>query len=130
MPEARGSAIFHRQQTRTLSVQSKGDETGGRSGDDGRKLRAVDGAVERVAFHGDAAGRADEALEFGARSKLGGLRAGIVIDLLFDDGAVQIVCAKMQRNLSDAGRKHNPVGLDMVEIVEKKTRDGDVAQVI
>src|SRR5271169_5060670 len=62
-----------------------------------RHLRAVHGAIEGVALDGDAAGFADEALEFQARGELGGLCAGVVINFFLDDGAVKIVRAKSQR---------------------------------
>ncbi len=53
-------------------------------------------------------------------------RAGVVIDLLFDYSAVDVVRAKAQRDLRDLGGHHLPVGLDVREVVEQQTADGDL----
>ncbi len=56
-------------------------------------------------------------------------RVGVVINLLFHNGAVDIVGAKAQRNLGDARREHDPVSLDVVEIIEQQARYGDGLEV-
>ena len=60
---------------------------------------ARDGAVERVALEGHAAGLGDEAAKLLARHVLRGGGAGVVVDLLLDHGAVKIVGAKAERDL-------------------------------
>ena len=60
---------------------------------------------------------------------LGSLGAGVVIDLLFHHGAVQIVGAEAQRHLRHARRHHDPVSLDVREVVEQQARHGDVLQI-
>src|SRR5262249_7869737 len=79
---------------------------------------------------GKAAGSSDQALQFVARRELRRLCAGVVVNLLFDNRAIEIVRTEPQRNLRDTGRKHDPVGFDVIEIVEQKARDGYVAKVI
>jgi hypothetical protein len=64
-------------------VEGEGDEIGAGRWGKRRGVAAVDGAIEGVALDGNAAGGADEALEFGARRELGGFCAGIVVDLFF-----------------------------------------------
>ena len=90
---------------------------------------AGDGAVERVALEGNAAGLGDEAAKLFARHALGGGGAGVVVDLLLDHGAVKIVGAEAERDLRDLGRHHLPVGLDVREVVEQQAADGDLANV-
>src|SRR3984893_15755516 len=78
---------------------------------------------------GRVGGGASEAFELGARFESRGDRAGIVINLFFDDRAVKIVSAKAQRDLRDRGREHDPVGFDVREIIEEQARYRNVAQV-
>src|SRR5665647_133092 len=51
-------------------------------------------------------------------------------DLLFNDGAVQIVDTEGERDLGDLLTQHDPVGLDMVEIIEENPRDCQRLEVI
>src|ERR1700730_4806402 len=95
-----------------------------------RHLRAIDGAVERVALDGYAAGFADQALEFAARGELSRLGAGIVINLLLNYCAVQVVGPKAQGDLRDARREHYPIRLDVVEVVEQQARNGDGFKIV
>ena len=53
-----------------------------------------------------------------------------MIDLLFHDRAVHIVCAEAQSDLRNAGREHDPVCLDVIEIIEHQPGDRDVAQIV
>ncbi len=52
-----------------------------------------------------------------------------MIDLFFHDGAVEIVGAEAQGDLGDARSEHDPVGFDVIEIIEQQARYGDVAEV-
>src|SRR5215813_9338946 len=115
--------------TTTLDVEGERDEAGGGRRNDRRHFGAVDWAVERVAFYGNAARGANEAFQFGARRELGSFGARVVIDLFFDDRSVEVVSAETESDLRDARREHDPVGLDVLEIVEQQARDRDVAEV-
>src|SRR5260370_37643550 len=110
----------------TLDVQSQADEVRphGR-----RQLRAVDRMIERIALDGNAAGGANEPFQFIARRELGRFRAGVMINLLFHNRAVEVVRPKTQRDLRDARREHDPVRLDMLEIVQHQPRHSDVTQI-
>src|SRR5579863_438563 len=103
---------------RWLEVEGERDEAGRRWRNGWRHFGTVYRAIEGVAFDGDAAGGADQAFEFGARCKLRSFCASVVINLFFDHRAVEVVCAEPQRDLRDAGRQHDPIGLDVLEIVE------------
>ncbi len=50
--------------------------------------------IESIALDRHAAGGADEAFEFVARRELGRFRAGVVINLLLNNCAVEIVRAE------------------------------------
>jgi hypothetical protein len=56
--------------------------------------RTASAEAKRGALGRDAPSFADQLLEFGARCELGRGRAGVVIDLLFGDGAVDVVGAE------------------------------------
>ena len=56
-------------------------------------------------------------------------RAGIVIDLFFDHGAVQIVGAEAQSDLRNLGSHHLPVRLDVREIVQQQAAHGDLSDI-
>ena len=65
-----------------------------------------------------------------ARQRLPGLRAGHVVDLLLDHGAVHVVGAEAQRHLRQLRRHHDPVRLDVGDVVEHQPGGRDVAQVV
>src|SRR5712692_4094196 len=121
----RGQLIFPPQ--RGLDVEGEGNVGARPSGR--RELRPVNRPVERVALNRLAPRFADQPLELGAGSELRRGCAGVVVNLLLDDGAVNVVRAEAQRDLRNSRREHDPVGLDVVEVVEQKARDGDVLQV-
>ena len=56
--------------------------------------------------------------------------AGLVIDLLANDRALQIVDAEVQRQLRQRRRHHDPVRLEVLEIVEKETAHGEILQIV
>src|SRR5258708_3866194 len=113
----------------TLDVQREGNQVRPRGRWNRRQLRAVDRMIERIALDGNAAGGANEAFQFIARRKLGRFCPGVVINLLFHHRAVEVVRAEAQRDLRDARREHDPVRLDVLEIIEQQPRYGNVAQV-
>ena len=98
-------------------------------GDGEAVLGARDGAIEGIALDGSAACLGDEAAQFAACEALGGFCAGVVVNLLFDHGAIEVVGAEAQRDLRDLGRHHLPVGLDVRKVVEDKAADGNLADV-
>ena len=53
-----------------------------------------------------------------------------MINLFFDNCSIEIVGTEAKCDLRDAGRKHDPVGLDVIEIVEQQARDGEIAKVV
>src|SRR5271163_4053280 len=94
----------------------------------GRRWRhggAIHAIVERVALDGDPAGGANQAFEVGAGEAFGRGGAGVVINIFLDDGSIEIVRAETESDLRDALGEHDPVGLDVIEIVEHEARDGD-----
>src|SRR6185369_12713906 len=90
---------------------------------------ANDAAVEGVAFDGFAAGFDDQALDLVAGEEFGGGSAGVVIDELVADGAVDVVGAVGEGRLRGANAKHDPVGLDVRDVVEHEPTDGDGPQI-
>ena len=60
---------------------------------------ALDAMIERVALDGNAAGLGDQAADLGDGHLLRRLGAGLVVDLLVDDGAVDVVGAEGQGDL-------------------------------
>src|SRR5450432_3538899 len=101
-------------------VEGEGDEVGARWWRERWHFAAVDGIVEGVAFDGDAACGADEAFEVGARCEFGSSGSSVVVNLFFDHCAVEVVGSEAQRDLRDGGREHDPVGLDVREIIEQQ----------
>jgi hypothetical protein len=51
-------------------------------------------------------------------------------DLLRDDRPVHVVRAEVEGGLGDAGRHHDPVRLDVGEIVEHETSDRHLSQIL
>ena len=51
-----------------------------------------------------------------------GSATGSVSNPFVDDGAVEIVGTKMERDLRDLLPEHDPVGLEMGDVVEYQTR--------
>src|SRR5260370_23241134 len=122
-----------RSRPRTAAVPNNQLYDDGKAGADlwrrGGHLRAIDRTVERIALDGHAARFADQPFELSARRELRRSSAGIVIDLLFHYGAVDIVGAEAQSNLGHARRQHDPISLDVVEIIQQQARDGDGLEV-
>ena len=61
---------------------------------------------------------------------LAGSGTSVMVDLLLHNGAVNIICAEPLRDLRHAGRHHNPVGLDVRNIVEHQARNGNLFQIV
>src|SRR5579859_7437814 len=125
-PKRRRSAECLR---KVLNVQSKGNQVRPWRWRQRRHLGAVNGTIERVALDGHAACGADETLEFRARRELRSPCASVVVNFFFHHRAVQVVGAEAQSDLRDARRKHDPIRLDVVEIIEQQARHRNVAQV-
>ncbi len=85
--------------------------------------------IKSVALNGNAAGRGDETRQLGAGHTLRGGRAGVVVNLLLDNRAVDIVGAEAKCDLRDFRGHHLPVSLDVREVVEQQPADGDLADV-
>src|SRR5262249_11897824 len=80
--------------------------------------------VERVALHRDAARGTDGADELLQLLLLAGGRAGGAEDLLPDEGALHVVGTEVERHLGDRERQRDPVRLDVRDVVEHQSRDG------
>jgi hypothetical protein len=93
-------------------------------------VRRPHDVVERVALDGDAAGVADPAHELRALHLLRRLRARVVVDVLLDHGPVDVIGPERQRELGDRDAEHDPVGLDVRDVVEHEAPDGDLAQLV
>lgn len=87
-------------------------------------------AVEGVALHGGAPRRTDHVDELGAAELLRRVDAGGVTDALLDDGAVEVVHAERERDLRELEPDVYPEGLDVVEVVENKSRGGEDLEVV
>src|SRR5258708_21676632 len=86
------------------------------------------GAIERVALGGDEAGVGDDAAEFrfvGAVADAGGVH-----HVFFDQYTADVVGAELQADLADLDAGSEPAGLDVINIVEIQTADGERFQVI
>ena len=79
---------------------------------------AVDVSVEGVSFDGCSAGFLDEGVELIDGGAFGGFCAGVVVDGFVDDGAVEVVGAVGEGELCGLLSEHDPVGFDVVEVVE------------
>src|SRR5579875_1586328 len=92
-------------------------------------FRACYFTVERVPLEGLATGLANDPDQVLAPHSLRSGCACIVIDLLFNHGAINIISPEAQRDLRDLWGHHLPVGLDMGEIVQQQAAYGNLAQV-
>src|SRR5262249_47272006 len=79
--------------------------------------------------HRDAAGLLDQAANFGDGQLLRRVGAGVVVDLLVNDGAVEVVGPEAQRHLRRLDAEHDPVRLDVREVVEHQPADRHRLQV-
>src|SRR5450759_4273998 len=86
--------------------------------------------VQRVAFHRHAAGGADDAHQLSLAELLPRVDAGRVADLLLDHGAVEVVDAEHQRDLSQLEPHVDPERLDVTEVVEDEPPDGEHLEVV
>src|SRR5215208_1935171 len=91
--------------------------TSGRLG--ARRVEGAQDVVERVALGGDFFGAADEREERIEGHALRRLRTDGMVDLLTDDGALHVVHAEGECRLREEGGHHDPVRLDVREVVEK-----------
>src|SRR5712691_2672535 len=86
--------------------------------------------VEGVALYGNAARLAHEADEL-VDLLLGlGDRTGGVEDRLAHDGALDVVRAEMEAHGRERHAHHDPVRLDVLDVVEQQARDGEHLQVV
>src|SRR5688500_15016407 len=86
--------------------------------------------VERVALRRYLAGSADQRDQLVERHRLRRVRSNGMIDLFAYHGAFHVVHAEGQRDLGQEGRDHDPVCLDVREVVEEEPTDGEVAQIV
>ncbi|MEY3457177.1 MAG: hypothetical protein RL215_334 [Planctomycetota bacterium] len=90
---------------------------------------AEDASVEGITFDGDASGFADEAVDLIDGHAFGCFGAGIVVDEFVDDGAVDVIGAVAECELCGLFSEHDPVGLDVIEVIKEEAGECDHAEV-
>src|SRR6266446_10798290 len=56
--------------------------------------------------------------------------AGFVVNLLAHYRSLEIVHSERQRGLREKRCDHDPMGLDVIEVVEEESADGEIAEII
>jgi hypothetical protein len=90
---------------------------------------ADDPSIERVSFDRFPACFSDQAVQVLDRDTLGSFGTSIVVNQLVDDRAIEVVCSETECRLSYLLAEHDPVSLDVVEVVEHQSRDSDGLQI-
>jgi pimeloyl-ACP methyl ester carboxylesterase len=90
---------------------------------------ADDLVVKGITLDRDAAGFLDNPPDVCHAEFLGRVTAGVVVDLLVNDGAVQVIGAEGQGHLGRLDAQHHPVRLDVREVVQHQPADGHRLQV-
>ena len=85
----------------------------------------VDRLVESVPFNRFPAGFPDEMLDFRARQADRSLGPRHVNDLFFNHRPIQVISPEVKSDLGCLGADHDPIGLDVGEIVQQETADCD-----
>src|SRR5829696_1161551 len=86
-------------------------------------------AVERVALHRNAPRAADQLEDVVEPHRLRGVRARFVVDLLAHDRSLEIVDTERERHLRYERRDHDPMALDMVDVIEKEPAHGEILEI-
>src|SRR5580704_18185710 len=97
--------------------------------DRNHRLRPRYWPIQRVALKRHSPGLGDQANQFLAAQSLRRGRTGVVVDLLFHDGSVDVVSAEAQGDLRHLRGHHLPVRLDVREVVEHQARHGNLPQI-
>ena len=79
----------------------------------------LDGVVVAVALDGGAVGFDDEGADFFDGQGFGLVVVGFIDDVVFADGAVEVVGAEGQGDLGEVDALHGPEGLVMGDVVEQ-----------
>src|SRR3954462_990863 len=98
-----------------------------------RCCRAVEhpqDVVERITLRWSLSGGSYQVEDLVETQALSSVGSCLVIDLLAHDRAFEVVHAERQRCLREERRDHDPVRLDVVEVVEKESPDGEIAQIV
>src|SRR6266511_2684493 len=95
-----------------------------------RPVKHAQDLVERIALGGNAPGAPDELDDVVESHRLCRGRASFVIDLLANDGSLEIVDAERKRRLRKERGHHDPVRLDVLEVVEVETADGEIPEIV
>ncbi len=93
------------------------------------ELVAFDTMIDGVAFDGYSTCFFDQSANARDGECFGSGGAGVVIDQFVDDGSIEVVGPEGEGDLRDANPQHDPIRLDVGEVVEHQPADGDVAQV-
>ena len=106
-----------------------GRSSSGRRGA-GAPIEHAQDVVERIALRRRLARRPDQIDDVVEAQPLRGVRAGLVVDLLAHDRSLEIVHAERERRLREERRHHDPVRLDVIEVVEEESADGEIAKIV
>src|SRR5215212_3399361 len=101
-----------------------------RSGRLGRTVEHTQDVVKRIALRRRFSCRANQVEDVVEAQTLCGVRAGFVIDLLAYHGSLEVIHAKGERGLREERRHHDPMCLDVLEVVEEEPANGKVAQIV
>src|SRR6266568_4504426 len=86
--------------------------------------------IKRIPLHRQTPRLADEIDYILPAHRLGGGSARIVADSLFNHRAIQVVHPETEGDLGDLLAEHDPVGLDVGEVIEIKPAHGPGLEVV
>ena len=85
--------------------------------------------IKRVPLQWNPSSFFDQSSQLSHRNFLRRIRAGVVVDLLMDDGAVDIIGAEAEGHLCCLDAEHDPIGFDVWEVIEHEPANGHRLQV-
>src|SRR5438270_13924182 len=105
---------------------------GGEASSRGHRVAIEDAqdVVEGIALGWSLSGGANQVEDVVEAKSLSGVCAGLVVNLFADDSALEIIDAKGKRCLREKRRHHDPVRLDVIEVVEKKPPNSKITKVV
>src|SRR5437899_2257852 len=107
----------------------RSNPTDGSNSNRDRCLSSHNRLIEGIALDRFTTSFHDEPHQFLPAHSLRCCSPGIVVNLLFDYGSVQVIGAKTQGNLRNFWRKHLPVGFYVRKIVEHQAAHGNLPDI-
>src|ERR1700681_3636421 len=95
-----------------------------------RTVEDTQNLVKRIALGRRLARRSDQVENLVEAQSLCSVGTGFMVDLLANHGALEIVHAERERCLREKGRDHDPVRLDVLEVIEEEAADREIAQIV